>query len=87
MEKTYRGTYNRAGIKSCKLIDIEYNVAAIFAATERLSKIVKNFPKPPTGWSMASSNPPTFPPAYPVSQSGTEETAAATAAPRHWKPT
>ena len=64
-EKIYRGKCEQKGTKTWKLRPKEYIVGAIFAVTLRLSRTVKNFPKLPTGWSMASSSPPTFPFSYP----------------------
>jgi hypothetical protein len=61
IEKTYLGTFDKAGIITWKLKHIEYSVHAILAVTLRLSITVRNFPKLPTGLSMASKRPPTLP--------------------------
>ena len=79
----YRGVVVKTGMSAWRLNEKEYNIAALLPATERLSIIVRNFPKFPKGLSIASSNPPTLPPIYPCSQTGTEDAATAAAAPKH----
>jgi hypothetical protein len=70
-EKTYLGTANSGGIRVWTAIPIEYIVGEVLAVTLKLSNIIKNFPKLPTGESIALISPPTFPSAYPALQSGT----------------
>jgi len=61
IENTYLGTFDMAGIITWKLKHIEYSVHAMLAVTLRLSITVRNFPKLPTGLSIASKRPPTLP--------------------------
>ena len=83
----YAGTAIKTGMNTWRFIEVEYNAAVLLPMIERLSKTVRNVPKFSMGRSMASSSPPTLPPEYPSSQTGTEDAAPATAAPRHWSDT
>jgi hypothetical protein len=62
-ENTYLGTATNGGIKVWKAMDIEYIVGALIPVMLRLSNTIRNFPKPPTGESIAFRSPPTSPPA------------------------
>ncbi len=57
----------------------------MFAVTLSAMSTVRNFPKLPVGWSMASMRPPTLPLSYPAFHVGTDGAARTTAAPRHCK--
>ena len=82
-ENTYLGMTTEGGMKVWKHMPKEYIVGALFPVTLKLMNTIKTFPNLPTGWSMASTSPPTLPPAYPASQAGTTGATVAAAAPRH----
>ena len=65
----------------------EYIVGAMFAVTLKLSKTVKNFPKPFVGERTAVKRSPIDSSTYAADQEGTRGMDMAKAAPRHWQET
>ena len=82
-EKTYRGRCAQSGKNTWKARPKEYIVGAMFAVTLKLSRTVRNFPKPPVGRSTAMNRSPRDSDPYASFQLGTRGMETAKAAPRH----
>ena len=82
---TGRGIFAKMGATVMRLLQTEYIVGATVLGLVNDNRTSRNLPKPPVGWSIAATNPPTLLPfPRPACQVGTATAADAKAAPRRW---